>query len=79
MRLKPEVTEEIIRMIRVRGSGRFTVELVSLLNDIGPDVIEWCARKAENPAFIQARDTEWDEGVNYAKRLIANKLRGSCN
>lgn len=35
-----------------------------------------CARLAENPGFIRAQDTEWDEGVNYAKRFIANVIRG---
>lgn len=34
-----------------------------------------CAALAENPGFIQARDTEWDEGVNYAKRIIAEAIR----
>jgi len=36
---------------------------------------ERCAKIAENPGFIQAQDTEWDEGVNYAKRFIANAIR----
>lgn len=48
------------------------------------DALEWaaaqtererCAKIAENPGFIQARDTEWDEGVNYAKRFIAAAIR----
>lgn len=36
---------------------------------------ERCAKIAENPGFIQAQDTEWDEGVNYAKRFIAEAIR----
>jgi len=36
---------------------------------------ERCAKIAENPGFIEARDTEWDEGVNYAKTFIANAIR----
>jgi len=39
------------------------------------DAVESCAAIAENPGFIQARDTEWDEGVNYAKRFIAAAIR----
>jgi hypothetical protein len=38
---------------------------------------ERCAKIAENPGFIQAQDTEWDEGVNYAKRFIADAIRAS--
>lgn len=38
---------------------------------------ETAARIAENPGFIQARDTEWDEGVNYAKRYIAAAIRSA--
>ena len=37
--------------------------------------LEEAARVAENPGFIQARDTEWDMGVNYAKPFIANAIR----
>ena len=37
---------------------------------------ERCAKIAESPGFIQAQDTEWDEGVNYAKRFIAAAIRG---
>lgn len=29
------------------------------------------AEVARNPGFIEARDTEWDAGVNDAKRIIA--------
>jgi len=38
---------------------------------------ERCAKIAENPGFIQAQDTEWDAGVNYAKRFIANAIRNA--
>lgn len=37
--------------------------------------IEECARIAEDPGFIDARDSEWDEGVNFAKRYIADAIR----
>lgn len=36
---------------------------------------ERCAKVAENPGFIEARDTEWDEGVNFAKTFIATAIR----
>lgn len=36
---------------------------------------ERCAGVADNPGFIEARDTEWDVGVNYAKRYIATAIR----
>lgn len=36
---------------------------------------ERCAAVAENPGFIEARDSEWDQGVNYAKRYIAAAIR----
>lgn len=36
---------------------------------------ERCAQIAENPGFIEARDTEWDEGVNFAKQFIAAAIR----
>lgn len=35
---------------------------------------ECCARVAQD-IWIDARDTEWDEGVNYAKRRIAAAIR----
>lgn len=38
-------------------------------------VIERCAKVAEGPGFVQARDTEWDTGFNYAKRIIAAAIR----
>lgn len=38
-------------------------------------VIERCAEVAECPGFVQARDTEWDTGFNYAKRIIAAAIR----
>lgn len=37
--------------------------------------LEMAAKVAENPGFIQARDTEWDTGFNDAKRTIANAIR----
>lgn len=36
---------------------------------------ERCAKIAENPGFIQAQDTEWDMGVEYAKPFIARAIR----
>ncbi len=36
---------------------------------------ERAAKVAESPGFIQARDTEWDEGINHAKRFIAAAIR----
>lgn len=42
---------------------------------IREDEREQCARVAENPGFIQAQDTEWDIGVNYAKAYIARAIR----
>src|SRR3954447_22878961 len=38
---------------------------------------ERCAKVAENPGFIQATDTDWDEGVNHAKKFIAAAIRGT--
>lgn len=37
--------------------------------------LEEAARVADNPGFIEARDTEWDIGVNDAKRMIATAVR----
>jgi hypothetical protein len=37
--------------------------------------IEECAKIAIDPGFIEAQDTEWDEGVNYAKAFIAQAIR----
>ena len=39
-----------------------------------PLALEYAAKIAENPGFIEARDTEWDEGVNYAKRYISTAI-----
>jgi hypothetical protein len=36
---------------------------------------ERCAKVAENPGFIEAQDTDWDLGVNYAKSFIAKAIR----
>lgn len=38
---------------------------------------EHCAEVALSPGFIEARDTEWDTGVNYAKRYIATAIRAT--
>lgn len=35
---------------------------------------ERCARVAQD-IWVNARDTEWDEGVNYAKRRIVAAIR----
>lgn len=40
---------------------------------------ERCAKIAENPGFIQAQDTDWDLGVNYAKKFIAAAIRASLS
>lgn len=40
-------------------------------------LVERCANIAENPGFIQAQDTEWDEGVNYTKRFVAKAIRAA--
>jgi hypothetical protein len=44
------------------------------LIDVRAQVIEECAAKAER-LFLEATDTEWDEGVNTAKREIAKSIR----
>lgn len=49
--------------------------LVQAIRQAENDKLEEAARVAENPGFIQARDTEWDMGVNYAKPFIANAIR----
>ncbi len=47
------------------------------LSAVAPEIVETCAKVAENPGFIQARDTEWDEGVNFAKEYIAKAIRNA--
>lgn len=47
----------------------------SALAQARKDALLDAAKKAENPGFIEARDTEWDEGVNYAKRFVAAAIR----
>jgi len=42
-------------------------------------VIEAAAREAESGGFIEARDSEWDEGVNYARSFIAARIRSLSN
>lgn len=37
--------------------------------------LEEAARVAENPGFIEATDTDWDLGVNFAKPFIAKAIR----
>jgi hypothetical protein len=41
------------------------------------EAYEDAAKVAESPGFIEARDTEWDAGVNYAKRFIADAIRAA--
>jgi len=49
---------------------------VEVLIEIGcAEQRERDARVAESGGFIQATDTEWDEGVNYARRFIAAAIR----
>ena len=40
-----------------------------------PIVMNYCAEIARNPGFIEARDTDWDVGVNFAKRFISDAIR----
>lgn len=47
----------------------------SIARAIIPIVLEQAAKVAESPGFIECRDTEWDAGVNDAKRSIAQAIR----
>lgn len=38
------------------------------------EAVMGCVEVAGNPGFIECRDTDWDEGVNYAKRFIKQAL-----
>ena len=49
--------------------------IADALRQVRREALEEAAKVAFNPVFIQARDTEWDEGVNYAKRFISNAIR----
>ena len=80
--MSDELVEAVARAISEATSGPF-----EFLSELGRDsardearaaiavVIERCAEVAECPGFVQARDTEWDDGFNYAKRLIAAAIR----
>lgn len=39
------------------------------------EAYERAANAAENPGFIEAQDTDWDLGVNFAKSFIAAAIR----
>lgn len=45
-----------------------------IVSTLSAQVIEECAAVAER-LFLDATDTEWDEGVNTAKREIAKSIR----
>lgn len=49
-------------------------KLAAALSRARAEAMEEAAQIANNPGFIQGRDTEWDEGVNYAKQFTANLL-----
>jgi len=49
--------------------------ILAALPGASVEVIEQCAKVAENPGFVDARDTEWDLGFNYAKKYIAGAIR----
>lgn len=59
---------------RVREMNRQIGEMLAKIERLRA-LVNSCADLAENPGFIQAQDTEWDEGVNYAKRFIAKAIR----
>lgn len=48
---------------------------LSCLTPAAERMREAAAQVALNPGFIEARDTEWDVGVNSAKRYIAAAIR----
>ena len=72
-------------------AGLFGNDAVTKIRDDHPAVVfaatvrqqaedamrEHCAEVALSPGFIEARDTEWDTGVNYAKRYIATAIRAT--
>jgi hypothetical protein len=74
-----EAAAEIERLTAERANryweGRYRDEKAE--NERLRALVEGCAAIAENPGFIQAKDTEWDEGVNYAKRFIAKAIRAA--
>ena len=75
--------EKILEGLRdaVKGNiARVTIDgVVWTRSDLLANMIaqerERCAKVAENPGFIEAWDTDWDEGVNHAKTFIANAIR----
>ena len=64
------------KLRQLTGEDHGPVFLIDGDDEIAAAERERCAKIAENPGFIEARDTEWDEGVNYAKRFIAAAIRG---
>lgn len=46
-----------------------------ILRVLQNETLEEAAKCAEQPGFVQARDSEWDDGFNYAKDFIARAIR----
>jgi hypothetical protein len=66
-------------LVTAYGLAGFERDLTFRLDVFAAEAIaaerERCVKIAENPGFIQAQDTEWDMGVEYAKAFIARAIR----
>lgn len=70
--------EELVALAIRDIKGGLNYDYMDFCRDVAraiiPLIASHCAEVARNPGFIQARDTEWDEGVNFTKRFIANEI-----
>jgi len=55
--------------------GRRDDDFIALVSRALKDEREACAKIAESEPFIEARDTEFDTGVNLARKVIASAIR----
>lgn len=70
-----EGAAELERYCNAKAAARRIVEKIDADEDV--ESRERYAKIAENPGFIECRDTDWDDGVNFAKKFIAAKIRES--
>lgn len=56
-------------------SGEAISLIYNALKDAEDAAYERAAAIALNPGFIEATDTDWDGGVNFAKRFIHKAIR----
>lgn len=72
---EPDVMERMLPAAVDYAWNNYVQQAEAAIRAALPILGEELVKIASAPGFIQARDTEWDEGVNFTKRFVAEALR----